>query len=67
MKFLKKINKGFILTIIVIVLLVIHLVNVEAKRSTEKPHIEKTAKEYIELVDKYAILPEEYQYKKKGN
>ena len=61
MKFLKKINKGFILTIIVIVLLVIHLVNVEAKRSTEKPHIEKTAKEYIELVDKYAILPEEYQ------
>lgn len=61
MKFLKKINKGFVLTIIVIVLLVIHLVNVEAKRSTEKPQIEKTAKEYIELVDKYAILPEEYQ------
>ena len=35
--------------------------NIEAKRSTEKPEIEKTAREYIELVDKFAVLPEEYQ------
>ena len=61
MKLLKKINKGFILTIIVIVVLVIYLVSVEAKRSTEKPHIEQAAKEYIEFVDKYAVMPEEYQ------
>lgn len=61
MKFLKKINKGLILTIIVIVLLVIYLVNIEVKRSAEKPNIEKIAKEYVELVDKYAVLPEEYQ------
>lgn len=61
MKFLKKINKGLVLTIIVIVLLVIYLVNIEVKRSAEKPNIEKIAKEYIELVDKYAVLPEEYQ------
>lgn len=61
MKFFRKINKGLVLTVIVIVLLVIHLVNVEAKRSAEKPQIEKTAKEYIELVDKFAVLPEEYQ------
>jgi len=61
MKFLKKINKGLVLTIIVIVLLVIYLVNIEVKRSAEKPNIEKIAKEYVELVDKYAVLPEEYQ------
>mgnify|MGYP007056217577 CR=1 FL=1 len=61
MRFLRKINKGLVLTNIVIIAVVIHLVNVETKRSAEKPQIEKTAKEYIELVDKYAILPEEYK------
>ena len=61
MKLLKKINKGVVLTIIVIVALVIYLVGVEAKRSEEKPNIERTAKEYIELIDRYAVLPEEYQ------
>ena len=41
MKFFKKFNKGLILTVIVITLLIVHLVNIEAKRSAEKPEIEK--------------------------
>ena len=61
MRFLKKINKGLVLTIIVVLALVIYLVGVEAKRSAEKPNIEQTVKDYIELVDKFAIMPEEYQ------
>ena len=61
MKFLKKINKGLVLTVIVITILVIHLVNIETKRNSEKPKIEQMAKEYIELFDKYAVLGDENQ------
>lgn len=55
MKFLRKINKGLILTLIVITALVIYLVQLEAKRSTQKPEIEKNAKEYIEIINKYNV------------
>ena len=61
MRFLRKINKGLVLTIIVIVALVIYLVNIEAKRSAEKPYIDQAINEYVELVDKFAVMPEEYQ------
>lgn len=55
MKFLRKINKGLILTLIVVTALVIYLVQLEAKRSTQKPEIEKIAKEYIEIINKYNV------------
>lgn len=61
MKALKKINKGLILTVIVLVILIIYLVGVESRRNAEKPHIETAVKDYIELFDKYAVLPEENQ------
>lgn len=61
MKILRKINKGFVLTIIVLTVLVVYLVSVEVKRNSQKPEIEKAAEEYIELIDKYATLPSEYQ------
>lgn len=61
MKFLKKINKGLILTIIVILALSIYLIGVETNRNKEKPEIEKICKEYIELTNKYAVMPEENQ------
>lgn len=61
MKYLKKINKGFALTIIVILILVIYIISVEAKRSASKPDIEKACKEYIEIINKYAVLPEDKQ------
>lgn len=54
MKFLKKINKGFILTVLVVVLLAIYLVQLEIQRNKEKPDIEKICTQYIEFVNKYS-------------
>lgn len=59
MKTLKKINKGLILTIFVLLILIIYLIAVEAKRNSEKPYIEKACEEYIEITNKYLKVPEE--------
>ena len=61
MRILKKINKGFILTVIVLIILVIYLICVEVARSAEKPNIETTCKEFIGLMNNYAIMPESSQ------
>ncbi len=61
MRILKKINKGLILTIIVLVVLIIYLTNVEKQRGADKPAIQKACEEYIALTDKYVVLPEEMQ------
>lgn len=61
MKLLKKVNKGLMLTLVVLLILVIYLINVESKRNSEKPEIEKTCTEYINLMNKYAIMPKEAQ------
>ena len=61
MKYLKKINKGIALTIIVILILVIYIISIEVNRSASKPEIEKACKEYIDIINKYAILPENEQ------
>ena len=61
MKFIKKLNKGLLLTVIVLLVLIIYLINIETKRNAEKPQIEQAVKEYIELIDKYAVMPEKYQ------
>lgn len=59
MRILKKINKGLILTIIVLVVLIIYLTNVEKQRGADKPAIQKACEEYIALTDKYVVLPED--------
>lgn len=61
MRYLKKINKGLALTTIVLLILVIYLVAVEVGRNADKPDIEKACKEYVALLDKYAIMPENMQ------
>lgn len=61
MKLLKKMNKGLILTIIVLVLLIIYLVQIEVRRNAEKPQIEKMCEEYIALINKYVAMPEDNQ------
>ena len=61
MKFLKKINKGLILAIIVLLALTIYLVNVENQRKADKPDIKAVCEEFIALTDKYSVLPEEMQ------
>lgn len=61
MKILKKINKGLILTIIVVLVLAIYLVNVEKQRKADKDDINKVCEEFIDFADKYLVLPEEMQ------
>lgn len=61
MKMLNKINKGLILTILVLLVLFIYLFTVEINRNKAKPEIEKTVKEYIELMNKYAVVPSDIQ------
>lgn len=61
MKKLRKINKGLILTIIVLVLLISYLVSQEIQRGREKDNIIKASEEYLSLLDKYSMLPEKYR------
>lgn len=61
MKKLKKVNKGAILTLIVLLILTIYLVNLEKQREEEKVQIKNICEKYIEFTDKYTVLPEELQ------
>ena len=61
MKVLKKINKGLILTIIVLAVLLIYISGVEKQRNADKPDIRKACEEFIALTDKYVVLPEDMQ------
>ena len=58
---MKKINKGLILTIIVVIGLTIYLVNLEKQRNDEKPEIKSICENFIEVTDKYSVLPKEKQ------
>ena len=59
MKFLKKINKGLLLTIIVVAILIIYLTNLEKQRESDKADIKKSCEDFIALTDEYVVLPEE--------
>lgn len=61
MKVLKKINKGLILTIIVLAALLIYISGVEKQRNADKPDIRNACEEFIALTDKYVVLPEDMQ------
>lgn len=61
MKVLKKINKGLILTIIVLAALLIYISSIEKQRNSDKPDIRKACEEFIALTDKYVVLPEDMQ------
>lgn len=61
MKLLKKINKGLVLTVIVLVALIVYIVTVEISRNNEKPNIETACKNYIETINKYSVFPEKLQ------
>ena len=58
---LRKINKGLILTIIVILALVIYLVGVEKQREADKQEIKNACEEFLKFRDKYTVLPEQEQ------
>ncbi len=61
MKKLKKINKGLILTIILLIILILYYNNIEKLRKNDKTEIKKACEDFIELTDKYSVLPQEIQ------
>ena len=61
MKILRKINKGLVLTLIILVVLITYLIIQEIERGKEKENIVKSCEEFIDFVDKYNDLPENYQ------
>ena len=61
MKILKKINKGLLLTIIVLIVLIIYLKGVEKQREADKTAIRTSCEEYINIIDKLIVLPEDMQ------
>ncbi|MBQ3407601.1 MAG: hypothetical protein IJH12_00155 [Clostridia bacterium] len=61
MKNLKKINIGLILTIITVLAVVIYSINIENQRKNSKEEVKKCCEEYIDLVNKYSVLPENVQ------
>lgn len=50
---MKKINKGLILTIIVVAILVGYIINLEKHRSAEKVNINQACEQFIGFVDEY--------------
>lgn len=60
MKFLRKVNLGLILTIIVVAAVAIYSVNVEVQRKKEKENIKVVCEEFIKTTSKYSMLPEKY-------
>ena len=61
MRVLRKINIGFLLTVIVVISLCIYCVNIELSRKKEKEPIQEAAQDFLNVVDKYLVLPKEYQ------
>ena len=58
MKILRKINKGVILTLIVLIVLMVYLVGLEKKREAEKGNIIVAIEDFIKLTDEYSVYPE---------
>lgn len=61
MKFLKKINKGLLLTILVLAILITYIVVVEIQRNGEKDIIKEACERYIDFENKYTVIPKEYR------
>ena len=60
MKLLRKINKGLILTIIVVAAVAIYSINVELNRNKEKGNIKLACEEFLKTTSESLILPEKY-------
>lgn len=58
---MRKVNKGLILTLIVLLALTIYILNVEQQRKADKENIKKICEQFISFTDKYTILPIDIQ------
>lgn len=61
MKILRKINKGLLLTLLVVLILLIYIFRLEQTRKLQKNEILNVCKNYIEMLNNYTKLPNEYQ------
>lgn len=61
MRILKKINKGAVLTVIVLVALIIYLTGVENQRKEDKEIIKQTCEEMVDIIDECMVYPEDMQ------
>jgi hypothetical protein len=61
MKFLSKINRGLILTVLIIVAIVIYLVAQSISESKVTPKIKEVCQQYINTAINYSQLPEKYR------
>jgi len=61
MKFLKKINRGLILTVFVVLAVIIYLVSLGIYNASQKPVLEKLTEEFLEVYLQYEMLPEEFR------
>jgi len=61
MGILKKINKGLILTVIVLLILIIYLKGVEKQRKSDEENVKVVCEQYIKLVDSLIVLPSDMQ------
>lgn len=57
MKNLKKINIGLVLAIIAVLSVVIYCVGLEQSRKKDKEVIKKVCEQFIDITDKYAVIP----------
>ena len=58
---LRKINKGVLLTILVLAILITYIVIVEVQRNSEKNLIKEVCEKYIDFENKYTVIPKEYR------
>lgn len=58
---LKKMNKGVLLTILVLAILITYIVIVEVQRNSEKGLIKEVCEKYINFENIYTIVPKEYR------
>ncbi len=61
MGFLKKINRGLILTVVILLSIAIYLVAQSGWQNKEKVKIEEVCRQYINTAVKYRQLPEKYR------
>jgi hypothetical protein len=61
MSFLKKINRGAIVSVIILLSVIVYLVALAVSKSLEMPAIRKVCADYISTEVSYSMLPEAYR------
>ena len=61
MKFLAKANKGALLSLGVLIVLVVYLVVVGVRQSEDQPALKAACEQYVSLAQEYSMLPDDYR------